>query len=56
MFVNRSEFSRLRKRKDWSAANEALFREYQKHGIVRCSIDRYFTADPDFYSTPDKWR
>ncbi|MGI6247929.1 MAG: DUF4838 domain-containing protein [Acutalibacteraceae bacterium] len=52
----RSEFSRLRPKEEWRAENEALYNDYQKYGIIRCSEGNYFSANPDFYSTPDKWR
>ena len=52
----RSEFSRLRTKEEWRAEHEALYNDYQKYGIIRCSEGNYFSANPDFYSTPDKWR
>jgi hypothetical protein len=52
----RSEFSRLRPKEEWRAEHEALYSDYQKYGITYCAECQKFSANPDFYSTPDKWR
>ncbi|MGI6247931.1 MAG: DUF4838 domain-containing protein [Acutalibacteraceae bacterium] len=52
----RSEFSRLRRRENWRAEHETLYKDYQKYGITRCGEHSLFSTNPDFYSTPDKWR
>ena len=50
----KSEFSRLKLR--WKSENEALYNDYQKYGITRCSEGKLFSTTPNFYRTPDKWR
>ena len=51
-----SEFSRLQNPTKWRDANKALYADYQKYGIVRCSEGSMITTTPDYYSIPSKWR
>ena len=51
-----SEFSRLQNPTVWRDANKALYKDYQKYGIVRCSEGSLITTTPNYFSTPDNWR
>ncbi|MGI6247926.1 MAG: DUF4838 domain-containing protein [Acutalibacteraceae bacterium] len=52
----KSEFSRLRHPEEWRGENEALYGDYQKYGITRCSELNYFSANPNFCLPPNCWR
>ncbi|MEI6579824.1 MAG: DUF4838 domain-containing protein, partial [Eubacteriales bacterium] len=51
-----SEFSRLQEIPTWKAANDALYNDYTKYGIVRCSEGEMLSIQPDLWLVPSKWR
>ena len=51
-----SEFSRLLPATQWQAANKALYDDYAKYGVVRCSEGSMLTTTPDFSGVPSSWR
>lgn len=51
-----SEFSRLQPVSVWQGANQALYNDYVKYGISRCSEGSLLSADPDFSKVPSSWR
>ncbi len=51
-----SEFSRLQNPVKWRDANKALYKDYQKYGIVRCSEGSVISTTPDFFALPSTWR
>jgi hypothetical protein len=51
-----SEFSRILNITGWQAANKALYNDYVKYGITRCSEGSMLSTNPDFRQVPSSWR